>query len=190
MSYSSTNTPANDQPARLFFPALAPVYAALQPLAETWLRVICGIALMVHGWPKLMDPMGAVGMVESIGFVPGGFWSPALAVTEFFGGLLLVLGLLTRFAAAGSTIILLVTIWFHWVMLDQGYGGAEISLLWSAITFWFVARGGGRYSLARVSGGQLSAPGPGRRMPPRPALPIPAHSHAPPLCEKPWRPAQ
>lgn len=151
------NTPHNPDNAapQLFLPALGPVYAVLQPLAETWLRVICGIALMVHGWPKLMAPMGTVGMVESIGFVPGWFWSPALAVTEFFGGLLLVLGLLTRFAAAGSTIILLVTIWFHWVLLDQGYGGSEISLLWSAITLYFVARGGGLYSLDRVIGRQL-----------------------------------
>lgn len=155
MSNSSSNPADDTQTPRLIFPALGPVYAVLHPLAETWLRVICGIALMVHGWPKLMAPMGTVGMVESIGFVPGWFWAPALAVTEFFGGLLLVLGLLTRFAAAGSTIILLVTIWFHWVMLEQGYGGSELSLLWSAITIYFVARGGGLFSLDRVVGRQL-----------------------------------
>mgnify|MGYP001221281662 FL=1 len=155
MSNSSPN-PDNAAPSRgLLFPALGPVYAVAQPLAETWLRVICGIALMVHGWPKLMAPMGTVGMVESIGFAPGWFWSPALAVTEFFAGLLLVLGLLTRFAAAGSTVILLVTIWFHWVLLGQGYGGSELSLLWSAITLYFVTRGGGQYSLDRVIGRQL-----------------------------------
>jgi len=155
MGNTSAKSDTAAQPQRLFFPALGPVYALLQPLAETWLRVICGFALMAHGWPKLQAPMGAAGMVEGIGFAPGWFWSPALAVTEFFGGLLLLLGLLTRFAAAGTTIILLVTVWFHWVLLEQGYGGSELSLLWSAITLYFVVRGGGLYSLDRLIGRQL-----------------------------------
>ncbi|MFN4131093.1 MAG: DoxX family protein [Paracoccaceae bacterium] len=137
---------------RLIFPSLAPLYDVLAPLAETWLRVISGIALMVHGWPKLMDPMGAVGMVERIGFWPSWFWSPALGVGEFFGGLLLVLGLFVRPAAVVASVMLLVTVWFHWVMLDQGYAGAELSLIWSAVTLWFAVRGGGRWSLDRMLG--------------------------------------
>lgn len=144
-------TPRN----RLIFPALAPVYDRLAPLAETWLRVIAGIALMVHGWPKLMDPMGAVGLVESIGFWPGWFWSPALGAGEFFGGLLLALGLLVRPAALVATVILLVTVWFHWVMLEQGYGGSELSLIWSAVTLWFVFRGAGRWSCDRLLGKEV-----------------------------------
>lgn len=134
----------------LVFPALAPLYAALTPLAFTWLRVICGLALMVHGWPKIQNPTGAAEMVAGIGFQPAAFWSVALAVTEFGGGLLLLLGLLTRLAAAGTTVILLVTVFFHWMQLDQGYRGAELSLIWSAVTFWFVAAGGGRFSLDRL----------------------------------------
>ena len=105
---------------------------------------------MVHGWPKIQNPMGAAEMVGGIGFQPAAFWSVALAVTEFGGGLLLLLGLLTRLAAAGTTVILLVTVFFHWVQLDQGYRGAELSLIWSAVTFWFVAAGGGRFSLDRL----------------------------------------
>lgn len=137
---------------RLILPGLAPLYDRLGPLAEAWMRVISGIALMVHGWPKLMDPMGSLGMVERIGFWPGAFWSPALAVGEFFGGLLLALGLLTRPAALVATIILLVTVWFHWVMLEQGYAGAELSLIWSAVTLYFALNGPGRYGLDRLIG--------------------------------------
>ena len=72
-----------------------------------------------------------------------GFLAQALhqpfAATEFFGGILLAIGLLTRPAAFAATIVLLVTVYFHWVQLDQGFSGAEKSLLWAAMTFFFVS---------------------------------------------------
>lgn len=86
-------------------------------------------------------------MVEGLGFYPGVFWSPLLAITEFFGGILLAIGLLTRPAAFAATIVLLVTVYFHWIQLDQGFSGAEKSLLWAAMTFYFVIRGGNRHSV-------------------------------------------
>ena len=86
-------------------------------------------------------------MVEGLGFYPGVFWSPLLAVTEFFGGILLALGLLTRPAAFAGMIVLLVTVWFHWVTMGQGFSGAEKSILWAAIFFYFVIRGGNRHSV-------------------------------------------
>ncbi|MEA5160327.1 DoxX family protein [Cereibacter johrii] len=137
---------SNERPA-LLLPALAPVYAAATPLTDAWLRVVCGAALMIHGWPKIQNPTGAADMVSGLGFAPGWFWSILLSVTEFTGGLLLVLGLLTRLAAAGTTIILLVATYFHWVVLGQGYSGAELAWLWAAVTLSFVAKGGGRYSV-------------------------------------------
>ncbi|MBY6006555.1 DoxX family protein [Salipiger bermudensis] len=139
----------------LMLPALRPLYRALAPLTELWLRVISGVALMVHGWPKIQNPTGAADMVSGLGFAPGWVWSILLSVTEFAGGLLLALGLLTRLAAGGTTVILLVTIYFHWVVLEQGYRGAELSLIWSAVTLTFLAKGGGRFSLDRLIGREL-----------------------------------
>ncbi len=147
--------PRADAGRSLIFPKLAPLYAALSPLSETWLRVICGIALMMHGWPKLMNPFGATGMVEGIGFYPGWLWSPALAITEFFGGLLLVLGLATRLAGAATTVVLLVTVYFHWVLRQEGYSGAELSLIWSAVTLYFAVHGAGRFSVDARLGKEL-----------------------------------
>ena len=71
----------------------------------------------------------------------------ALAATEFFGGLLLVLGLLTRPAALGATIVLLVTVYFHWIVQSQGWAGAEKSILWAAMTFLLFVRGAGAFSV-------------------------------------------
>ena len=47
--------------------------------------------------------------------------------------------------------MLLVTVWFHWVSMGQGFSGAEKSLLWSAMLLFFVIRGGNRHSVdARI----------------------------------------
>jgi len=135
------------EPNRLFVPALAPVYRSGHEGVETLLRLVAGGFLVVHGAGKIVDPFGAVQMVEGLGFYPGVFWSPLLAITEFFGGILLAIGLLTRPAAFAATIVLLVTVYFHWIQLDQGVSGAEKSLLWAAMTFYFVIRGGNRHSV-------------------------------------------
>ena len=145
MSLNTIDAPRANR--SLFTPQLAPVYRALSPLADTWLRVVCGISLMVHGWPKIQNPMGAAGMVEGLGFAPGWLWSPMLAATEFFGGLLLILGSLTRFAAAGATVVLIVTAYFHWIVQAEGYRGAELSLIWGAATLFFAVHGAGRFSV-------------------------------------------
>ena len=107
----SNVTPHNS----LLIPTLGRLYSRLDASAETLLRVICGLLLVTHGLPKMMNPFGTIGMVESLGFYPGALWSPLLAATEFFGGLFLALGLLTRPAPSATTIFLLVTVWFNWL---------------------------------------------------------------------------
>ncbi|MGL3608838.1 DoxX family protein [Rhizobium sp. G187] len=137
---------SNDS-SRLLIPALAPVYRSGHDLVETLLRLVAGGFLVAHGAGKIVDPFGTVQMVEGLGFYPGVFWSPLLAATEFFGGILLAIGLFTRPAAFAATIVLLVTVYFHWIKLDQGFSGAEKSLLWAAMTFFFVFRGGNAQSV-------------------------------------------
>lgn len=139
-------TPDNSR-ERLIIPGLRPLYAKLHDSAETLLRVVAGGILAIHGSGKIVNPFGAAEMVEGLGFYPGTFWSPLLAATEFFGGILIALGLLTRPAAFAGMIVLLVTVWFHWVTMGQGFSGAEKSILWGAILAFFVVRGGNRQSI-------------------------------------------
>ncbi|MGB6119900.1 MAG: DoxX family protein [Mesorhizobium sp.] len=139
-----TNSPREE---KLIIPALGPFYSGLGEAVTTLLRVVAGVALVVHGASKITDPFGTVGMVEGLGFYPGVLWSPLLAATEFFGGLLIAIGLLTRPASFAAMIVLLVTVWFHWITLGQGYSGAEKSILWAAIFAFFTVRGGGRWSV-------------------------------------------
>ncbi len=81
---------------RLIVPQLQPDYAGGYETVETVLRVLAGVLLVTHGYGKIINPFGAVGMVESLGFYPGIFWSPLLSATEFFGGILVAIGLFTR----------------------------------------------------------------------------------------------
>jgi len=135
---------------QLIFPLLGRFYDTLAPLSVFLMRVVAGGTLVLHGWPKIQDPFKNVDMVEKLGFMPGAIWSPALAGTEFFGGILLAIGFLTRPAAFATTIVLLVTVWFHWLLQGQGFAGAEKSILWAAITIYFVTHGGGYLSVDRA----------------------------------------
>ncbi|RWO24086.1 DoxX family protein [Mesorhizobium sp.] len=144
---ASTHNPSTN----LVVPALGSLYAALNTTSETILRAVAGIFLTIHGSGKIIDPLGAAEMVEGLGFYPGAFWSVLLACTEFFGGIFIAIGLLTRPAAFAGMFVLLVTVWFHWVTLGEGFSGAEKSLLWAAILFFFVIRGANRQSVdARI----------------------------------------
>ena len=50
------NANGNNRP--LVIPALGNIYSNLGELSETILRVITGIALIVHGSGKIMNPFG------------------------------------------------------------------------------------------------------------------------------------
>jgi len=133
--------------SRLIIPALAPVYTSTHEIVETVLRVAAGVLLVTHGFGKITNPFGAVGMVESLGFYPGVFWSPLLSATEFFGGILVAVGLFTRPASFAAMIVLLVTVYFHGIAQNQGLAGAEKSILWAAIFLFFAVRGGNSHSV-------------------------------------------
>jgi len=140
---------------RAIFPALQKIYMPFHTLAETLLRVTAGLLLVTHGYGKIMNPFGAVGMVEGLGFYPGVFWSPLLAATEFFGGILVAIGLFTRPAAFASMIVLLVTVYFHGIVQGEGLGGAEKSILWAAIFLFFAVRGSNAQSVDAKFGKQI-----------------------------------
>jgi putative oxidoreductase len=136
-------------------PALQRFYLPLDTTAETLLRVVAGVLLVTHGYGKIINPFGAVGMVEGLGFYPGVFWSPLLSATEFFGGILVAIGLFTRPASFAAMIVLLVTVYFHGIVTGEGLAGAEKSILWAAIFFFFAIRGSNSQSVDAKIGKQI-----------------------------------
>lgn len=142
---------------RLLIPALGPVYGALSPLFEPLIRITIGLLLIPHGAQKLFGWYGGHGLAGTgqafaeMGFEPGMFWATVVALLEFFGGILLILGLLTRPVALLVAIFMAVAVVVH---LPQGFfwtaGGYEYPLMWGLVALAFVFRGGGRFSLDRA----------------------------------------
>src|SRR5258705_13722766 len=74
--------------------------------AITVLRLVVGIVFFAHGAQKMLGWFGGYGFTGTMGFFTGAMHIPAVfaflaIVAEFFGGLGLIFGLLTRVAAFG-----------------------------------------------------------------------------------------
>lgn len=132
----------------------------LEPFGYPLIRIITGLVLMPHGAQKLFGWFGGHGLAGTgqffegtLGMSPGFLWALIAGLIEFFGGLALALGLLTRPVALAVTIFLLVALTVH---LPHGFfwsdGGYEYPLLWAVVAFGIFLRGGGGYSLDRKLG--------------------------------------
>ena len=152
-------TDVTTTPSRII-PGLSSIYDCATPMAEALLRVCLGVVLIPHGMQKLFGSFGGMGLngfaalFDKLGYSPGMFWTVVIGATELIGGILLVLGLLTRITAAAQVIFMLNAIWFT----SQTGGffwnkqGMEFPLLIGAVALYFLCRGGGPYSLDRKLG--------------------------------------
>jgi putative oxidoreductase len=139
---------------RYYIPAVGKIYAALDPYVLSLLRVGIGLILVPHGAQKLFGWFGGAGFVgfikifEDTGYKPGAFWTGVVGVTEFVGGLMLALGLFTRFWAAGVVIFMLNAVW---ITSARGFfwssRGSEYSILILLVGLVFLVKGGGHLSI-------------------------------------------
>ena len=112
------------------------------------LRLISGAAFIQHGWPKFQHAFNWMGPEAT---VPA-FLQALAAVSEFGGGIALMLGLLSRLAALGIACVMLFAIFM--VHLPKGdpfvsVGGSsyELAAVYLAIMLVFILRGPGQYAL-------------------------------------------
>ena len=117
------------------------------------LRVLVGVVFLAHGGQKLFvyGFDGVAGAFGQMGIPMANVTGPLTALVEFFGGLALVSGLLTRLAGLGLAITMLGAISF--VHLSAGFFGPkgyEFPLTLLAATIAFAIAGAGRFSLDNV----------------------------------------
>ena len=131
---------------------LTSLFTSNAGLSALVLRVPVGIVLAAHGAQKLFAWFGGYGLegtgqyMESIGLAPGFLMALLAGSAEFFGGLALVLGVLTRPAALVSAFTMLMAIFTAHINngLFLSNGGYEYALALFAATLSLVFSGAGR----------------------------------------------
>jgi len=141
---------------------------ALLQTSDTWallpIRLALGAIFIGHGAQKLFGWFGGYGPKGTIGYFQQALGVPppltVLAIlAEFFGGLGVLLGLLTRLAAAGITAVMLVAIakvhWSHgfflnWELKPNRGHGYEMNLALIGMALALLIAGGGALSVDRL----------------------------------------
>ena len=136
------------------------------------LRLVLGVVFFAHGAQKMLGWFGGPGFAGTMNAFTNYMHIPApLAVlaicAEFFGGLGLLFGFLTRIAAAGITVNMLVAVaalhrnfgfFMNWTGNQKGEG-FEYHLLVLGVTVFLLIRGAGAFSLDRAfTSAALAAP--------------------------------
>jgi putative oxidoreductase len=138
--------------------------------AITILRLVLGIVFFAHGAQKMLGWFGGYGFTGTMGFFTGAMHIPAvfafLAIAaEFFGGLGLIFGFLTRIAAFGITVNMLMAIamvhaqfgfFMNWTGTQKGEG-IEYHLLTVAITIFLMIKGAGAFSIDQAFSAENSS---------------------------------
>lgn len=120
----------------------------LPSLGLLGLRVVVGSALVLHGMGKMQNPMGWMGDAP----IPG-IMQAFAALSEFGGGALLALGLLTPLAALGVAGTMLGAIFIAHVpagdpFVSQGPGGSyELALVYFSVALLYLLGSPGKFSL-------------------------------------------
>ena len=124
-------------------------------LGSLSLRIPVGIILAAHGAQKLFGWFGGYGLegtgqwMASIGLEPGYLMAQFAGSAEFFGGLALIFGFLTRPAATVSAFTMLVAIFSVHIShgLFASNNGYEFALSLFAATLALAIQGGGSLSI-------------------------------------------
>jgi putative oxidoreductase len=149
------------RPRRLI-PVLEPLYDRMSDYAYPLIRFATGMIFMPHGAQKLFglwggSIAGTAAAFSKLGIEPALPLTWYIALLEFFGGLALAAGLLTRpLAVLFAGFMAVATFQVH---MGNGFfwtkGGFEYPLLLLILSIAIAIRGGGKLSLDRRIGAEL-----------------------------------
>ncbi len=143
------------------------------------LRLMFGIAFIVHGWPKVFSGgyhANFVGQLAGSGVPVPAVAAWVVALVEFLGGLALVLGIVTTLASALLVIDMVVALFlvhlsagFSFIhIVGMGPDGPQFGLPGYEVNLIYIA---GLLSLILSGPGRLAAGGRGRGKEPAPVEP-------------------
>jgi putative oxidoreductase len=118
------------------------------------LRWVIGLVFIMHGGQKLFVKglPSVAGFLGTVGITPPAFWALMLTAAELAGGVLLIVGAFTRFAALSLAISMVVAIvsvlWVKGFFLP----GYEFALTLLGASIALALTGPGRYAIDRWLG--------------------------------------
>ena len=132
---------------------LSSVFSWLPPLAA---RIVVGWVFMWSGWGKLNNLPQMIQNFREWNIPFPEIMTPFVSGVEFFGGMLLLLGLFTRIAAVPLVIVMIVAIlsakWDQIDSLETLLGFEEVAYM--ALFGWLAVAGPGPISLDRLLQGR------------------------------------
>lgn len=136
--------------AKLFRPTELSTRASIGLLL---LRVVAGLAFVLHGWGKIQNPLHWMGEQAT---TPA-FFQALAAISEFGGGIAWILGLLTPLASFGMACTMAVAIHLHAIVMKHpfvpqgpGPGSYELPLVYFALAVLLMIGGAGKFSLDQL----------------------------------------
>lgn len=111
------------------------------------IRLVVGAIFLAHGRPKIKDLKQNAQNFEMMGFKPGNFWGTLVALVEFFGSILLILGWFTQFVAILLAIDIFIALLWKIKNGQQLAGGYELDLLLFVSNLILATNGGGYFAL-------------------------------------------
>lgn len=122
----------------------------LKDHAPLILRLVTGVIFAMHGYQKFTGGVGKVaGFLDSLGFPAATVFAVILIAAELLGGIALILGVFTRYAAKILAVVAVVALFT--VHIGKGFfigqGGYEFILLILAATISILITGPGKWAL-------------------------------------------
>lgn len=133
---------------------LAKIFGGFKNFSLIPVRLALGAIFIGHGGQKLFGLWGGHGLqgfagyLEGMGLKPGMLMAILAGGAEFFGGLMILLGIYARLGAFLVSTVMAVAIWkIHWPYGLLGEGGYGFNAALLGLSFCLLFGGSGKWSL-------------------------------------------
>ena len=116
-------------------------------------RIALGALFLAHGIPKMKDLRKPMAFVAGTGWPGGAAFAVLFSLLEFFGGIALILGLLTQVVAVLFVLEMTATTIFAKTKLQKKFTlGYELDVAYAAFALVLALLGPGAFSIDRILG--------------------------------------